>query len=46
MEMDLLVAVGVFVATFVAISLDKVHKTLVALLGAMAMILLGLVSQE
>ncbi|HET9495782.1 MAG TPA: ArsB/NhaD family transporter [Chloroflexia bacterium] len=46
MDMDLLVAVGVFVATFVAISLDKVHKTLVALLGAMAMILLGLVSQE
>lgn len=46
MEMDLLVAVGVFVATFVAISLERVHKTVVALLGAMATILLGLISQE
>jgi Na+/H+ antiporter NhaD/arsenite permease-like protein len=45
-DLDLLLAVGVFVATFVAISLDKVHKTIVALIGAMAMILLGLVSQE
>jgi len=46
MELDLWLAVGVFVITYAAITVDKVHKTLVALAGAMAVLLLGLLSQE
>lgn len=46
MELNLWLAVVVFVATFAAITVDKIHKTLVALMGAMAVLLLGLVSQE
>ncbi len=46
MQIDLLLALGVFVTTYAAITIDKVHKTLVALAGAMAVLLLGLVSQE
>jgi Na+/H+ antiporter NhaD/arsenite permease-like protein len=40
------VALGVFVATYVAIASDRVDRTLAALLGAVAMILLGIVGQE
>src|SRR5690349_13566523 len=46
MSIDLVLAVGVFAGTYAAISLDKVHKTLVALAGAMAVLLLGLITQE
>jgi Na+/H+ antiporter NhaD/arsenite permease-like protein len=46
MNIDLLLALIVFVVTYVAIAVEKVHKTLVALAGAMAVLLLGLVSQE
>lgn len=46
MQFDLWLALGVFVITYAAITVDKVHKTLVALAGAMAVLLLGLVSQE
>ncbi len=46
MNFDLLLALAVFVVTYAVITLDKVHKTLVALAGAMAVLLLGLVSQE
>jgi Na+/H+ antiporter NhaD/arsenite permease-like protein len=46
MNMDLILAGLVFAATFAAITIDKVHKTLVALAGAIAVLLLGLVSQE
>lgn len=46
MRLDLLLAIIVFVVTFVAITVDKVHKTLVALAGAVAVLLLGLISQE
>lgn len=46
MDISLWLAVLVFVVTFLAITLEKVHKTLVALAGAMAVLLLGLVSQE
>jgi Na+/H+ antiporter NhaD/arsenite permease-like protein len=46
MESSLWLAVAVFVITFAAITVDKIHKTLVALAGAMAVLLLGLVSQE
>jgi Na+/H+ antiporter NhaD/arsenite permease-like protein len=46
MTIDLWLALIVFVVTYTAIAVDKVHKTLVALAGAMAVLLLGLVSQE
>ncbi len=46
MSMDLFLALVVFVITFAAITVEKVHKTLVALGGAVAVLLLGLVSQE
>lgn len=46
MTWDLSLAVGVFVVTYAGITVEKVHKTLVALAGAMAVLLLGLVSQE
>src|SRR5215217_3276734 len=46
MQVDLMLALGVFVITYAAITVEKVHKTLVALAGAMAVLLLGLVSQE
>lgn len=46
MTLDLWLALIVFVVTYAAIAVEKVHKTLVALAGAMAVLLLGLVSQE
>ncbi|HYP40717.1 MAG TPA: ArsB/NhaD family transporter [Chloroflexia bacterium] len=46
MSMDLFLALAVFIVTFAAITIEKVHKTLVALAGAMAVLLLGLISQE
>lgn len=46
MNWDLVLAVGIFVVTYAAIMVEKVHKTLVALAGAMAVLLLGLVSQQ
>src|SRR5918997_421005 len=45
-SMEQWLALAVFVVTFAAIIVEKVHKTLVALAGAMAMLLLGLISQE
>lgn len=46
MQFDLVLALAIFVITYAAITLDKVHKTLAALGGAMVVLLLGLVSQE
>ncbi|MEO8287032.1 MAG: ArsB/NhaD family transporter [Chloroflexota bacterium] len=46
MALDLWLALIVFVVTYAAIAVEKVHKTLVALAGAMLVLLLGLVSQE
>ena len=46
MDLQLMTAVVVFVATFALISVEKVHKTLVALMGALVVLLLGLISQE
>ncbi len=40
------IAVAIFVATYGAIASDRVDRTLAALLGAVAVILLGIVSQE
>ncbi len=46
--MTLTVGVGltIFVATFLLIATEKVHKTLAAMGGGVAMVLLGVVSQE
>jgi Na+/H+ antiporter NhaD/arsenite permease-like protein len=46
MAPDLVLALVIFVITYGLISIDKVHKTLVALAGAMAVLLFGWVSQE
>lgn len=40
------VAVGVFLASYVIIISERLHRTVVALTGAMLMILLGIVHQE
>jgi Na+/H+ antiporter NhaD/arsenite permease-like protein len=42
----MLVAVGVLVATYAAVMSEKVNRSIVALLGALMMILLGILSQE
>ena len=44
--MEAWVAVAVFVATYGAIASERVDRTLAALLGAVAVILLGVVGQE
>jgi Na+/H+ antiporter NhaD/arsenite permease-like protein len=41
-----LTATGVFVAAYVLIALDKIHKTTVALTGAMIVVVLGVLTQE
>jgi Na+/H+ antiporter NhaD/arsenite permease-like protein len=46
MEGNLALGLLVFGLTYIAITLDKIHKTIVALGGAVAMLLLGLVTQE
>ncbi len=40
------VAVGVFLASYVIIISERIHRTVIALTGAMLMILLGIVHQE
>ncbi|HEU5100028.1 MAG TPA: ArsB/NhaD family transporter [Roseiflexaceae bacterium] len=46
MTVSLTLSLLVFGATYVAITLEKVHKTIAALAGAVLMLLLGLISQE
>ncbi|MFA6023782.1 MAG: ArsB/NhaD family transporter [Candidatus Gracilibacteria bacterium] len=46
MNSTLLIAVLVFVTTYVLIISEKVHRTVLALAGAILMILLGVVNQE
>jgi len=46
MNISLALGLLVFGATYVAITLEKIHKTIVALAGAVLMLLLGLISQE
>lgn len=46
MSLNLLLGLLVFIITYAFITADKIHKTLVALAGAVVMLLLGLVSQE
>jgi Na+/H+ antiporter NhaD/arsenite permease-like protein len=44
--MQSIVAVGLFVLTYVAIVTDKIHRTVVALAGGVLMVLLGLLPQD
>lgn len=48
MELDLPVITGlvVFVATYVLIATERIHKTIAAMAGGTTMVLLGVVSQE
>jgi Na+/H+ antiporter NhaD/arsenite permease-like protein len=46
MTLSLTLGLLVFSATYVAITLEKVHKTIAALAGAVLVLLLGLISQE
>jgi len=46
MSVSLALGLLVFGATYVAITLEKVHKTIVALAGAVLMLLLGLIPQK
>jgi Na+/H+ antiporter NhaD/arsenite permease-like protein len=46
MTISLTLGLLVFGATYVAITLEKVHKTIAALTGAVLVLLLGLISQE
>jgi Na+/H+ antiporter NhaD/arsenite permease-like protein len=43
---DAFIAAAVFVATYVLIATERVHKTIAALAGGVAMIVLGVLSQE
>lgn len=46
METSTTIAIVVFVAAYALIILEKVHRTIVGLAGAMLMILLGILSQQ
>lgn len=46
METNLLVALGVFVAVYALLIWDKINRAVVALLGASALVLLGVLNQE
>ena len=46
MTIEATIGLAVFVATYVLIATERLHKTLAALAGGIAMVLLGIVSQE
>jgi Na+/H+ antiporter NhaD/arsenite permease-like protein len=46
MHYQLFAAIGVFLLSYIIIISEKVHRTVVALTGAMLMILLGVITQE
>lgn len=46
MDTTFLLAVGVFLASYAIIISERIHRTVVALAGAILMILLGIVNQE
>lgn len=46
MENNALLAVAIFLATYVFIISEKIHRTVVALVGGMAIVVLGVISQE
>ena len=44
--MEVLLAGGIFVATYALIATERLHKTVAALAGGVLMVVLGVVSQE
>ena len=46
MTLEVVVGLGVFVATYALIATERVHKTIAAMAGGVAMVLLGVVTQE
>ena len=46
MTLEVIVGLVVFVATYALIATERVHKTIAAMAGGVAMVLLGVVSQE
>ncbi len=46
MDLPVIAAAIIFVATYVLIATERIHKTIAAMAGGVAMVLLGIVSQE
>ena len=46
MDWSVLAGLAVFVATYALIATERIHKTIAAMAGGVAMVLLGIVSQE
>jgi Na+/H+ antiporter NhaD/arsenite permease-like protein len=46
MELEVVIGLVVFFGTYVLIATERIHKTIAALAGGTAMVLLGIVSQE
>ncbi|MBQ5860051.1 MAG: hypothetical protein IIW62_03935, partial [Selenomonadales bacterium] len=46
MENNALLAIAVFLATYVFIISEKIHRTVIALVGGMTVVVLGVISQE
>jgi Na+/H+ antiporter NhaD/arsenite permease-like protein len=46
MTPEVVIGLAVFVVTYAAIATERVHKTLAAMAGGMAMVLLGIITQE
>ena len=46
MTPEAIIGIAIFVATYALIATERVHKTLAALAGGIAMVLLGIISQE
>ena len=46
MSADVVIGLGIFLLTYGLIATERIHKTLAAMAGGVAMILLGIVSQE
>ena len=46
MSVEAVVGLAIFVATYVLIATERIHKTIAAMAGGVAMVLVGIVSQE
>lgn len=46
MEQQAIVAIGIFLITYAIIISEKVHRTIIAMIGGISMILFGIVDQE
>src|SRR3989338_1306825 len=46
MEIQFLIAIGLFVGTYAIIISEKIHRTIIALAGAMTMVIVGIINQE